>query len=57
MTEEQRIGQDVQSEDLQLRDGEDEQVTGGRKAGENPLDWTPLPPLFPQPPPPPPTTK
>jgi hypothetical protein len=52
MSEEQRTGQDDQSEDLELLDEQAEQVAGGRKAGESSLEYQ-----TPPPPPPPPTTK
>jgi hypothetical protein len=44
---------DVVPVDLELGDEEAEQVTGGRKAGEKPMDYLTINP----PPPPPPPTK
>jgi len=50
MTDRQPTEQPVEYDDLELQTEQAEQVTGGRKAAENPLEYVrPLPP--------PPTTK
>lgn len=53
MTDDERNAQAPEgaADDLELQEEHAEQVAGGRKAGETPLEYMPIPP------PPPPTTK